>query len=118
MTFDRFDRPGVEAAHLGRGAERAIAHVPPGAARDLPELVRAQAAPLATVELDQAGQSDVADVHVEAHADRVGRDQVVDLTRLVQRHLGVARARLSAPSTTGRRRGGAPARRARTLPGR
>ena len=24
VTFDRFDRPGVEAAHLGRGAERAI----------------------------------------------------------------------------------------------
>ena len=32
-------------------------------------------------------------VHVQAHADRVGGDQEVDLARLVQRHLGVAGAR-------------------------
>ena len=40
------------------------------------------------------------DVHVEAHADGVGGDQEVDLARLVERHLGVAGAGLSAPITT------------------
>ena len=32
-------------------------------------------------------------VHVQAHADRVGGDQEVDLLVLVERHLGVAGAR-------------------------
>ena len=47
----------------------------------------------AAVELAQRGEGDVVDVHVEAHADRVGRDQVVDLAGLVHRDLGVAGAR-------------------------
>ena len=32
-------------------------------------------------------------IHVEAHADGIGRDQIIDIARLVQRNLGVARAR-------------------------
>ena len=43
--------------------------------------------------LRERGEGDVVDVEVEAHADGVGRDQVVDLARLVQRDLRVARAR-------------------------
>ena len=68
-------------------------HVAAGAPGDLADLGRVQPAPLVAVELDQAGERDVVDVHVEAHADRVGRDQVVDLAGLVERDLGVARAR-------------------------
>ena len=45
------------------------------------------------VELAHRGEGHVVHVHVEAHADRVGRDQEIDLLVLVQRHLGVARAR-------------------------
>ena len=33
------------------------------------------------------------DIHVEAHADRIGGDQEIDLLFLVERHLGVAGAR-------------------------
>ena len=33
------------------------------------------------------------DVEVEAHADRVGGDEIVDVAGLVERHLRVARAR-------------------------
>ena len=40
------------------------------------------------------------DIHVQPHADGVGRDQVIDLAGLVQRHLGVAGAGLKAPITT------------------
>ena len=40
-----------------------------------------------------AGEGDVIDVEVEAHADGIGRDEEVDVARLVERDLGVARAR-------------------------
>ncbi len=36
-------------------------------------------------------------VEVEAHPDRIGRHKVVDVTRLVQRYLRVARARRKRP---------------------
>ena len=43
--------------------------------------------------MDELGEGDVGHVHVEAHADRVGGDQMLDLAGLVHRDLGVARAR-------------------------
>ena len=45
------------------------------------------------VELAHAGKGDVVDIEVEAHADGVGRHQEVDIARLIERHLRVARAR-------------------------
>ncbi len=45
------------------------------------------------VELAQAREGHVVDVEVEAHADGVGGDEIVDLARLVERDLGIARAR-------------------------
>ena len=51
--------------------------------------------------LGQAGEGDVVDIHVQAHADRVGGDQEIDLLLLIQRDLGVAGARAeSRPMTT------------------
>ena len=49
------------------------------------------------VELAQPGEGDVVDVHVEAHADRVGGDEEVDLARLEERDLGVAGAGRQRP---------------------
>ena len=48
---------------------------------------------LSAVELGQAGERDMGDVHVETHADRVGGDQMLDLARLVHGDLGVAGTR-------------------------
>ncbi len=45
----------------------------------------------------EAGERDMVDVHIEAHPDRVGRDQEVDLFILIERHLRVARARGEPP---------------------
>ena len=94
VVLDRLDR-------LRRRARRRRAVVP-----KVPSLMWRPARPaiwaisaacrrprLAAVELAQAGEGDVVDIHVEAHADRVGRDQVVDLAGLVERDLGVAGAR-------------------------
>ncbi len=45
------------------------------------------------VELAQARKGDMRDVHVEAHADRIGGDEIIDFARLEHRHLRIARAR-------------------------
>ena len=45
------------------------------------------------IELAEPGEGDMVHVHVQAHADRVGGDQEIDLPVLVQRHLGIAGAR-------------------------
>ncbi len=77
----------------GGGAERAVAHATPGASGDLRQFGRGQPAQPVTVVLGGTGEGDVIDVHVEAHADRIGGDQEIDLLVLVERHLRVARAR-------------------------
>jgi hypothetical protein len=51
---------------------------------------------LVAVELAVLGEGDVVDVEIEAHADRIGGDEVVDIARLVERHLRVAGARATA----------------------
>ena len=83
-------------------AERAVVHVAAGAAGDLAELGRRQLAMHLAVELARAGEGDVIDVEVEAHADGVGGDQEVDVARLVERHLRVARARAERAQHDGR----------------
>ena len=57
------------------------------------ELGRIELAELIAVELAVGGEGDVIDVEIEAHADRVGGDQIVDVAGLVERDLRVARAR-------------------------
>ena len=66
--------------------------MPPGAAGDLAELGRRQIAVLVAVEFAVLGEGDVIEIEVEAHADGVGGDEIVDIARLEHRHLGVAGA--------------------------
>ena len=97
MLLDRGDLLGLEFGALpalqGQCAEAAVALVAPGAARDLRHFGGGQPAPAAAVIFGQAGERDMGDVHVEPHPDRVGRDQIIDLARLIHRDLRVARAR-------------------------
>ena len=67
--------------------------MPSRAAGDLRHLRHGQPALAVSVELVEAGERDMRHVHVEAHADRIGRDQIIDLACLEHRHLGVAGAR-------------------------
>ncbi len=81
---------------VGAKAERAecpVALVAAGASRDLRHFGDGQAAVAASVEFLQPGERDVRHVHVEAHADGVGRDQIIDLAALEHRDLGIARGR-------------------------
>jgi len=72
-----------------------------GASRDLRKLDRFQPPELVAVELAVLGEGDMVEVEVEAHADRVCGDEVVDVARLVERDLGVACARAQRPQHHG-----------------
>ena len=74
-------------------AEGAVARGAAGAAGDLRHLGGIELAELVAVELAVRGEGDVVDVEVEPHADGVGGDEVIDVAGLVERDLGVARAR-------------------------
>ncbi len=95
MLLDREHFLGGEGARpfLVQRAESAVALVAPGAAGDLRHFGDRQPAGAAPVELAQGREGDMRHVHVEAHADRIGRDQIIDLAGLEHRDLGVARAR-------------------------
>ena len=93
VLLDRRDDFRFEQALVGRRAERAVAHVPAGAAGDLADFGRRQAPRAAPVEFREAGEGDMVEIHVQAHADRVGRDEVIDLAGLEHADLRVARPR-------------------------
>ena len=88
---------GVERTLLGGGAEGAVAHVPPGAAGDLSDLGRGQPPRPTPVEFADPGEGDMVEIHVESHADRIGRDEIIDLAGLEHPDLGVARPRAQRP---------------------
>ncbi len=81
-----------ERRAIRRGAERAIPHPAAGPPGDLRDLGRGQPTRPVAVELAEAGEGHMVDIHVQTHADRIRRDQKVDLLLLIQRHLGVAGA--------------------------
>ena len=94
MLLDRVDflvaeRGAFIAAEAKRteGAVALVAPCPPG---DLGHFGDGQSALAVAVELLEAGERDVGDVHVEAHADGIGRDEIVDLSALEHGDLGVA----------------------------
>jgi len=96
VLFDRRDRlrlqrPDVAPVDTRGRPERAVVHMAAGAAGDLAEFGRRQPPHAAAVELGELGKGHMVDVHVEAHADRIGGDEVIDLARLIHGHLGVAR---------------------------
>ena len=92
VVLDRLDLLRVERRRLAGDAEGAVGGEAAGAAGDLRQLVGAQVAMAAAIELHEAGEGDVGDVEVEPHADGVGGDQVVHVAVLVERDLGVAGA--------------------------
>ena len=93
VRFQRLDQFGLERRAAAAGAEGAVAGGAAGAAGDLGEFGRIELAELVAVEFAVGGKGDVIDVEIEPHADGVGRHQVIDLARLIELDLGIARAR-------------------------
>ena len=93
MPFDRGHDVRIEIRRVARYAECAILAKSAGPSGDLGDLLRIEPAPPSSVELVQAGEGDMVDIHVQSHPDRIGRDQEVDFAGLEQIDLGVAGAR-------------------------
>ena len=118
VAFERLHQLGLERRAAAGGAEGAVAGGAAGAAGDLGELGRIELAELVAVELAVGGERDVIDVEIEAHADGVGGDQVVDVARTGRAR--PARCGCAATARRARRRrrraGGGSARRWRRPP--
>ena len=93
VPLDRRHQVGRHRLATAGHPESAVGAEPAGATGDLTHLLRVERPLPLAVELGEAGEGDVVDVHVQAHADGVGGHQEIDLAGLVKRHLGVARAR-------------------------
>ena len=92
VRFNALDNFFVKRLALTRLAEMAVAGEATGAAGDLGDFVGPQIAPRMAIELAPRGERDVIDIHVEAHADGVCRDQEIHLAALIELDLGIARA--------------------------
>ncbi len=101
QDFDRIEAVVFHCLHdvfrqttdLSGGAERAIVHMAPGAARDLTDLWRAKPTRLPPVKLAGFCEGDVIDVHVQTHANGIGGNQIVNFAGLVHLNLLVAGSR-------------------------
>ena len=82
MGFDPLNNLRLDFPGITRGPEGAVTHVPAGTAGDLGQFLRPQTAGVMAVELAQRRKSDVIDVHIEAHADGVGRHEIVHVAIL------------------------------------
>ena len=93
VIFQGFDHLGLEGPAAPRRTEGAVGEVAPGPARDLAHLRGGELAKARAVVLPVRREGDVIHVEVQAHAHRVGGDEVVDVARLVELDLRVAGAR-------------------------
>ena len=87
----------LEGFGLARDAEGAVIEEAPGAAGHLPQFGGREVAVLEAVELAGGSEGHMVHVHVEAHADRIGGDNIVHIARLVERDLGIAGAGRERP---------------------
>ena len=93
MRLDLSDQIIIQRIARCGDAEGSVRAIASGAAGDLTDLLSAQGANALAVELGGSGESHMVDIHVEAHADGVGGHQEIDLAGLIERDLGIARAR-------------------------
>ena len=78
---------GIVLSGPRQRTESAIALVASGTSGNLRHLRRGQPALAHAVELRKRGEGDVVHIEIEPHADGIGGDDVVDLTRLEHRNL-------------------------------
>jgi len=93
MTFNLFDQVVVQRIDPPGNAKGAVLGVAPGTSGYLSHFRRCQLPVLIAVIFPVAGKGDVVDVEVEAHADGIGRHQVIDIAVLKQFHLRISGAR-------------------------
>ena len=67
--------------------------MPSGPSGDLGKLAGLQIPDLASIELAPGGEGDGINIHVKAHANGIGRNEVIHLTALIEVGLGISGAR-------------------------
>src|SRR5262249_52768887 len=82
LGFKRTTAPG--------GSKRPIPGRATSPAGNLRKFRRTEPAKLIPVELAVRSERHMVDVEIESHPDSGGRDQIVDISRLIERDLGVA----------------------------
>ena len=90
MLFDSLSQLIGQRAGFGGCAEAAVVHVSSGTARRLCKFGRGKASDASTIVFLQCRESHVIDVHIQAHTDGIGGNQIVDLAGLVHGDLRIA----------------------------
>ena len=83
VAFQRLHQLRLEWIAPPGCAECAVARGAAGAAGNLRKFGRVELAELIAVEFAVGSKGDVIDIEIEAHADGVGRDQIIDIAGLV-----------------------------------
>ena len=97
MLHDRQRGFVIQRRGVAGDAERSVRLVPPGPARDLRDLGGGELPVAAAVEFGETREGDMFQVEIQAHADGVGRHQVLDIPVLIKRDLRVACAGRQRP---------------------
>ena len=63
-----------------------------GPTGNLCKLWRTQTPGQRAIEFDRSSESDMVNVHIQPHADRVGGDEIINVSGLIQLNLGIAGA--------------------------
>src|SRR5690606_37380624 len=90
MRLDPLHKSCIKRIYLTRYAESPISQMPPSAASDLPHLRWRQISKLIAIEFSILGKSHMIDIKIKPHADGVGRNEKINITRLVKLNLGIA----------------------------
>ena len=90
MTFERLHKFRLERIAAAGGTKRSIACCTAGAAGNLRKFGGIELPELVAVEFSIGSKGDVVDIEIEPHPDGIGRDQIVDIARLVQGNLRIA----------------------------
>ena len=102
MIHDRLRDPIIKRANITCDAKSAILLTPSSAACDLGQLVGGQRAHAPPIKFRQRRKSNMINVQVQSHANRIGRDQKIDFTVLIHVDLCIARARAQRTHHYGR----------------
>ena len=97
VLLQHFNELFIERRAAPGRAECAIANMATRTPRNLRHLGRLEAAILPAVIFAIACKGDVINIEIEAHADRIGRNNIIDFTVLIELDLRIARARAERP---------------------
>ena len=102
MFFNSVNHVLRQSGRFRRRAECAVLHIPAGASGNLRQFRGGQSAHFLPVEFAQRRKADMGNIHIQPHADRVGRDQIIDFTGLKHIDLRVSGPRAERAHNDGR----------------